>query len=120
MRRLAALLMAVAMSSGGAKAQTTDHPLQVGGQVKAPVAIYTPMPQFPKGALTGNPATQFMVSLVVDQQGLPQKVRMFKGMSEERDKYALDAVRKYRFKPATLDGQAVAVELKIEVNIDFW
>jgi TonB family protein len=32
------------------------------------------------------------------------------------DEKAVEAVRRYRFKPATLQGKPVAVELNIEVN----
>jgi len=43
---------------------------------------------------------------------------MIRGMSDTLDRYALEAVRQYRFNPATLNGQPVAVALNIEINID--
>jgi TonB family protein len=59
-----------------------------------------------------------MVALVVDQQGLPDKVRILRGMDSKRDRYALEAIQQYRFKPATLNDQPVAVYLNLEIDID--
>lgn len=111
-------VMVMSGACGVPAAQTVDHPLQVGGQVKAPIAMQTPDPEFPKGALSRGTATGWVVALVVDQQGYPQKVRMLRGGGTDADKYVIDAVQQYRFKPATLDGQPVAVYLNIEINID--
>jgi TonB family protein len=95
-----------------------EHPLQIASQVKPPVAIQTPDIEFPKDLLPANVAPHFVVGLVVDQRGLPQNIRMIRGMSDTLDRYALEAVRQYRFNPATLNGQPVAVALNIEINID--
>jgi outer membrane biosynthesis protein TonB len=108
----------MAFACGVVKAQTVDHPLEVGGQVKPPIAIQTPEPEFPKGATIHGPAAGWVVALVVDQQGLPQNVRMLRGTGGDADKYIIEAVRQYRFKPATLNGQPVAVYLNTGVYID--
>jgi periplasmic protein TonB len=57
-----------------------------------------------------------VVSLIVDAQGNPQRVQVLRPLGKGLDEKAVAAVRQYRFKPATLQGKPVAVELNIEVN----
>jgi protein TonB len=52
----------------------------------------------------------------VDAQGNPQRVQVVHALGKGLDEKAVEAVRRYRFKPATLQGKPVAVELNIEVN----
>jgi TonB family protein len=110
------MIMSVAL--GAARAQTVEHPLQVGGQVKPPIAIQTADPQIPKSELPPDEALRFVVGLVVDQQGFPQRVAIIRGMGDKLDRYALECVQQYRFIPATMNGQPVAVVLHIVINID--
>lgn len=116
--RLLPLLIPISAACGTLAAQTAEHPLEIGGQVKPPIAIQTPDVKFPKDVLPVHTALHFVVGLVVDQHGLPQNIRMIRGMSETLDKYALETARQYRFKPATLNDQPVAVALNIEINLD--
>ena len=65
-----------------------------------------------------------MVKLVVDENGMPQNVRVASSATErlpvtqrqvglEMDENAVKAVKKFRFKPATLNGQAVPSEITV-------
>ncbi len=54
--------------------------------------------------------------LVVDQTGHTQMIRIVRAIGMGLDDAAVEAVREWLFKPAELDGQAVAVEINIEVN----
>jgi len=57
------------------------------------------------------------VGLIVDAQGNPQNVHILRALGMGLDDKAMDAVRKYKFKPAMRDGKTpVAVNLQIEVN----
>jgi TonB family protein len=103
--------------ASSATTQTTLY--HVGGDVTPPQLIYTVDPQFsdearraklPKGWLA-----LVVVSLVADAQGNPRLVIVrHRGMG--LDEKALEAVRQYRFKPATLHGEPVPAEVNIEVN----
>jgi protein TonB len=57
-----------------------------------------------------------LVNLVVDQNGIPTNVRTVRGIGYGLDENAVEAVRKYRFKPAMEHGQPVPVELNMEIN----
>jgi periplasmic protein TonB len=56
------------------------------------------------------------VSLIVDAQGNPQRVQVVRHLGKGLDQKAVQAVRQYRFKPAMLHGEPVAVEVNIEAN----
>jgi TonB family protein len=68
--------------------------------------------QYPNGRLDAVS----LIGLVVDQQGNPQEVCVRKIAGYGLDEEAVNAVKKYRFRPATKSGAPVAVRLTIEVN----
>ena len=54
--------------------------------------------------------------MLVDQNGQTQNVRVVQGLGNGLDDKAVEAVQQYRFKPATLNGEPVPVNLRVEVN----
>jgi TonB family protein len=58
-----------------------------------------------------------VVGLVVGVDGLPEYVHIVRSAGKTVDKEALIEVRKYRFKPAMLQGKPVPVEIVIEVKL---
>ena len=101
---------------------------QVGAGVKGPIIIYQPEPTFPEEArklkFYGTPT----VALIVDDKGKPQNVHVVLSVVDSVDqnyreaalaleKATVDAVKQYRFKPATKDGKPVAVYLNVEIFI---
>ena len=58
-----------------------------------------------------------LVSLIVDAQANPQNPRVVRALGMGLDEKALEAVRKYKFKPAMKDGKTpVPVMITVEVN----
>jgi TonB family protein len=57
-----------------------------------------------------------VVSLMVDEQGHPTRLQVGRRVGYDLDQAALDAVAKYKFKPATVQGKPAPVEVNIEVN----
>ncbi len=88
----------------------------VGGGVAAPQLIYSVDPEFSDEARRAKFQGVCVVSLVVDAQGNPQRVQVVRHLGMGLDQKAVAAVTQYRFKPATLQGRAVAVEVNVEVN----
>jgi TonB family protein len=90
---------------------------QIGGGVSAPVAIFTPEAEFSDEARRAKYQGVCLISLIVDAQGNPQGPRVIRALGMGLDEKALEAVRKYKFKPAMKDGRtAVPVRITIEVN----
>jgi TonB family protein len=56
------------------------------------------------------------ISIVVDARGYQQNLRVLLTLGMGLDEKALEAVRKYRFKPAMKNGRPVPAIMTIEVN----
>ncbi len=91
-------------------------PYHVGGGVSAPQLVFAPDPEFSDEARRAKYQGVCVVSLIVDAQGNPQRVQVVRHLGMGLDEKAVEAVRQYKFKPATLQGKPVPVEVNIEVN----
>jgi TonB family protein len=58
--------------------------------------------------------------LVIDQDGLPQDIRIVRPAGMGLDEAAVDTVRMWRFDPARKDGDAVRVQMRLEVNFHLY
>ncbi len=97
-------------------AQIVDKPLAIGGDVKAPKLIHQVDPDFPRSFFSKRKGGEVLVHLVVDTDGLPQRVLVQETTNPKLNDSAMKAIKQYRFEPATRDGKPVAVELKVAVN----
>ena len=57
-----------------------------------------------------------VLTLVVDEHGLPKDMKVTRSLGLGLDQKAIEAVSKWRFKPGMKDGKAVPVIATIEVN----
>ncbi len=90
---------------------------RVGGGISAPVPIVWPEAEFSDEARRAKYQGVCLVSLIVDAQGNPQNPRVVRPLGMGLDEKALEAVRKYKFKPALKDGRTpVPVMITVEVN----
>jgi TonB family protein len=53
--------------------------------------------------------------LIVDTDGLPRDIRVARSIGYGLDEEAIEAVKKWKFKPSTFDGHPVAVQVNVEV-----
>lgn len=91
-------------------------PSKKGGIITAPIPISTPEAKYTIEAKKKRIQGICLVSLIVDAYGVPQNPRVVKSIGYGLDEAALEAVKAYRFRPATKDGHPVAVLMSIEVN----
>jgi TonB family protein len=90
---------------------------QVGGRVSAPIPLFQPEAEFSDEARRAKYQGVCLVGLIVDAQGNPQNVHIVRALGMGLDEKAMEAVRKYKFKPAMRDGKTpVAVYVNVEVN----
>jgi TonB family protein len=87
-----------------------------GSSVIAPVLLYSVEPEYTNAAIKANIEGICVVSLVVDAEGVPQNVRVLKGLGSGLDKNALEAVKDYRYLPAMRDGEPVPAVITVEVK----
>ncbi|HEY1903827.1 MAG TPA: energy transducer TonB [Terracidiphilus sp.] len=90
---------------------------RVGGGVSAPVPLNSVEAEFSDEARRAKYQGVCLISLIVDAQGNPQNPRVVRALGMGLDEKALEAVRKYKFKPAMKDGHIpVPVMITVEVN----
>lgn len=93
---------------------------QIGGGVSAPIPIYQPEPDYSEEARKAKYQGECLVNIIVDAQGRPTRVRVIRKLGMGLDEKAIEAVQKYKFKPAMKGGQPVAVELNVAVNFQIF
>ena len=87
------------------------------GGVSLPVAVFTPEPEFSDEARLQKYQGICMIAIIVDTHGNPLNPRVIRHLGMGLDEKALDAVRRYRFRPALRNGKPVSSA--ITVAIDF-
>lgn len=88
----------------------------VGGGVSAPVVIYAPEPEFSNEARRAKYQGVVDLQIVVTPQGRTTDIKVVRHLGMGLDEKAIEAVRKYRFKPARYHGHPVAVRMIVEVD----
>jgi periplasmic protein TonB len=86
------------------------------GGVTAPIPIIEPEAEFSDEARQQKYQGVCVVALIVDVHGYPQNVHVVQHLGMGLDEKAMEAIRKYRFKPATKDGKPVAAVMTVEVD----
>lgn len=93
-----------------------EGPIMVGGDVKAPVRVYDPHPQYTEIARKARIQGIVIVQATIDKEGNVTDAKVLKGLPMGLDQEALNAVRKWKFEPATLNGKPVAVYYNLTIN----
>lgn len=89
----------------------------VGKGVTPPVVVHAPEAEFPPESKAKRVETVCLVSVVVDASGLPGNTHMLRPVNAAYEAQALNAVERYRFKPAVKDGkEPVPVMITVEIN----
>jgi len=115
---MAGVLYAHGASQPLTDANTNTHPLRISTGVVWPKLISEPDLRVSSSDFMGrNLATeQVIVSYTVDESGKPQNVHVTRSVNPVVDERVLNAVRQYRYLPATLNREKVAVDINLEVN----
>jgi len=91
---------------------------KVGDGVSAPVPTYQPEAEFSDEARRAKYEGTVVVTLIVDANGNPQNVHVTRTLGMGLDEKAVEAVQKYKFKPAIdqKTGKGVPVMVSVEVR----
>jgi TonB family protein len=105
-------------STGPQKRITTgpDGLLGVGGDVKAPVVINRVEPIYPEEARKARITGIVIVKAIISRDGVVKDVQVLKPLPFGLDQAAVDAVKQWTFKPATLAGKPVDVYFNLTIN----
>jgi TonB family protein len=90
--------------------------MRVGGDVKAPVAIDRAEPNYTNAARKARIEGVIIVEAIISKTGRVEDVRVIKGLPAGLSNEAEEAVKKWRFKPGTLNGEAIATIFNLTVT----
>lgn len=90
------------------------------GGVSKPIALVAPDAEFSDEARRQHYQGVCMVAIIVDAHGNPQNPRITRSLGLGLDEKALEAVMKYRFKPAMKDGKPVASYVTVEIDFHLY
>ncbi len=99
--------------------------------VTSPKVVYSVDPEYTEEARKDRLRGIVKIALIVDAQGKPQEVKVYRSLAESVDpKYraaakglddkAVGVVSQYRFQPAMLKGKPVAASIVVEVNFQLF
>ena len=91
-------------------------PLRVGGDVKAPVVVSRVEPTYTESARKARVAGTVVVEAIIDKNGNVDQVKVVKGLPAGLGDQAESAVRRWKFKPGTLNGKAVDTIFNLTVT----
>lgn len=89
---------------------------RAGGGVTAPVPISQVEPEYSEEARKAKYQGTVVIHCVVDTKGAVRNIRLAQSVDLGLDEKAIEAVRQWKFKPGTKDGQPVPVWAAIEVT----
>jgi TonB family protein len=94
----------------------SDEVYTAGGDVKAPKIIHYVEPDFSPSSQEAYVEGVVRLSAIVNVEGLPTDLKILSGLNAEEDQTAVEALKQWRFKPGTKNGQAVRVRITVEIN----
>ncbi len=93
-----------------------NPPAKVGGRIAPPRVINQPDPNYTKVAQLAGFQGTTILWIVVTPDGRPSNIKITRAIGLGLDDMAVGTVMDWRFRPATIDGKPVAVQINIEVN----
>ncbi|MEM7586919.1 MAG: TonB family protein [Acidobacteriota bacterium] len=97
---------------------SAPEPFKVGGVVKPPRRLVTPLPEYPDAAWARGVTGDVLVRAVIDERGKVADVEVLRGLPYGMTEAAVAAIERWRFAPATRHGEAVAVYRNLSVRFE--
>jgi len=89
---------------------------RAGGEVSSPVLISKVEPEYSEEARKAKYSGTVLLSVVVDEKGVPQDIHVVRPLGLGLDEKAIEAVQRWRFRPGVRNGKPVRVRATIEVS----
>lgn len=96
--------------------RTDLSPMRLNDQVTRPVKISGPNPMYTEIARKARIQGVVIVEAIIAKDGSVADVKILKPLPMGLDQAAVEAVRQWRFEPATLDGRPVDVYYNLTIN----
>lgn len=95
--------------------QTGGTVYRPGDGVTNPIPISRPKPQYSEQATKAHWGGTVVLSIVVDEKGVPRNVKVVKPLGLGLDEKAIEAAQQWRFRPGLKNGVPVPVRAQIEM-----
>lgn len=103
--------------AGAASAAAFSEPRRVEGDVKRPEVIEQIPPVYPEDARKNKIEGMTQIETIIDENGNVTEPKVVKSSGDRGlDQAALDAVARWRFKPATLKGEPIKVYYTLTIR----
>jgi TonB family protein len=86
------------------------------GRVSAPTVLYKVEPEFSEEARKAKYQGIVVLTIEVGEDGKPRRLRVVRGLGLGLDEKAIEAVSRWKFRPALRSGRAVPAAATVEVN----
>jgi TonB family protein len=84
-------------------------------RISEPVAVDNVIPEYPEEARAARITGAVVADLVIDETGVVRDVAIERSPSDDLSAAAIEAIEQWRFAPATMDGEPVAVRYVVTV-----
>ncbi|MGB7352846.1 MAG: TonB family protein [Acidobacteriaceae bacterium] len=102
--------------SGGVLASLSQpKTYEVGNGITAPKLIHSVVPQLSDEAHKAHYGGTCLLSLMVGADGVPRRVYVVRPLGMGLDQRAVEAVKQFRYEPATREGMPVPVQITVKV-----
>jgi TonB family protein len=88
----------------------------IGGSITAPLLLSKDEPEYSEEARRAKIQGTVMLRIEIDQRGQVRNVSITHGLGLGLDERAIDAVRHWKFRPATRNGKPAVSSAVVEVN----
>jgi TonB family protein len=88
----------------------------VGGRLIAPRVLYKVEPEFSDEARKAKYQGTVLLTIEVGEDGQPHKLQVLRGLGLGLDEKAIEAVSRWKFRPALRNGRPVRAAATIAVN----
>ena len=101
-----------------AETEKVYHPGDEG--VTAPRAIYQVDPTYDDASRKVKLNGFVVLTIIVAPDGSTKNIRITKSLSPSLDQRSIEAVSRWKFKPATKDGKPVPVEIRVQTTFKIY
>ena len=102
--------------TGDKSTRDREEIFPTGGDVRSPELLREVEPDYPEAARRARIEGVVILEAIITAQGGVEDVRVVHSAGPLLDSAAAEAVRRWRYRPATLNGRAVRVRLTVNVS----
>ena len=85
-----------------------------------PRPIFSPAPEYSSKARKAHYQGECTLSVIVETNGRTSDIRVLSALGMGLDEKAIEAVKRWKFKPAMQDGKPVPVQIPVAVSFNLY